>query len=112
MTSAISTATSVAPKTQSISFALRSSLNSVRCFSIAAPKALSRTVALRDEKWQREQSDQQTQPRERGTYNHNRPSDYCIFVQNYPYDVPVEYLSEAFSKFGEVVHIEKPPNKS
>ncbi|KAL0936458.1 hlh transcription factor [Colletotrichum truncatum] len=116
LASAISTATTAAPKTQPITFALRSA-NVGRCFSAAATRAFSRSVVLRDEQ-QQTQRPQQPQEGEAPAASEQQsvevppPSQFCIFVQNYPFNVPRDDLAEAFSKFGEVVHIDMPPRKT
>ncbi|KAF4829402.1 28 kDa ribonucleoprotein [Colletotrichum tropicale] len=105
LTSAISAAASAAPKTQSIAFALRSA-NAVRCFSVAAPRAFSRSVALREEE------QQQSQQYASEGANRPPPSEHCIFVQNYPFKVSRDEIAEAFAKFGEVVGVSQPPRKT
>ncbi|KAK2745790.1 hlh transcription factor [Colletotrichum kahawae] len=104
LTNAISAAASVAPKTQSIAFALRS-VNAVRCFSVAAPRAFSRSIALYEE--------EQQQPQQFASgANRPPPSEHCIFVQNYPFKVSRDEIAEAFAKFGEVVGVTQPLRKT
>ncbi|GKT40177.1 ribonucleoside-diphosphate reductase large chain [Colletotrichum spaethianum] len=112
LTSSVSAA-AVAPKSQTISSALRA-LNaaaiSARYFSVAAPRAFSRSVAFRDEQqYQQEEGSQapreQRQPRQ-------DPSEHVLFVQNYSFDVKPDDLSEAFSKYGEVVGVSMPPKRT
>ncbi|KAI3528071.1 helix-loop-helix DNA-binding domain-containing protein [Colletotrichum abscissum] len=98
-----------APKSQTVSFALRA-LNAAaaaRSFSAAAPRAFSRSIAFREDD-QAEGAIRRTEQRGR----RQEPSDNVLFVQNYSFDVKPEELSEAFSKYGEVVGVSMPPKKS
>ncbi|KAJ0158573.1 Nucleolar protein 13 [Colletotrichum tanaceti] len=101
----------VAPKSQTISSALRA-LNaatvSARYFSFAAPKAFSRSVASQDERNERGYS---RSPYQKKSVRVD-PSEHVVFVQNYSFDVKPDDLSEAFSKYGEVVGVSMPPRKS
>ncbi|KAK1671186.1 hypothetical protein BDP55DRAFT_676630 [Colletotrichum godetiae] len=95
-----------APKSQTVSFALRA-LNAaaIRSFSAAAPRAFSRSIAFR-EYGQAEGGFREQRGRRQD------PSEHVLFVQNYSFDVKAEELSEAFSKYGEVVGVAMPPKKS
>ncbi|KAF9876489.1 helix-loop-helix DNA-binding domain-containing protein [Colletotrichum karsti] len=101
LTRAVSTATSAAPKTQSIAFALRS-VNAARCFSIAAPRAFSNSIARLEEQRDQRSPDARRMP----------VSEHCVFVQNYPFQITRDELTEAFSKFGQVVHVHTPMKKT
>ncbi|KAK1987115.1 hypothetical protein LZ30DRAFT_215979 [Colletotrichum cereale] len=102
-------AAAVGPKSQTISSALRA-LNaaaiSARYFSVAAPKAFSRSVAFCDEQQSQPEDGAQQRPREDATPKH------VLFVQNYSFDVNADELKDAFSKYGEVVGVSMPAKKS
>ncbi|KAK1967753.1 RNA-binding domain-containing protein [Colletotrichum sublineola] len=108
LTSSVSAA-AVGSKSQSISSALRA-LNaaavSARYFSVAAPRAFSRSVAFRDEQQSQPEEDAQAQPKR------EVPNETVLFVQNYPFDVTPDEMKEAFSKYGEVVGISMPAKKT
>ncbi|TIC93871.1 Nucleolar protein 13 [Colletotrichum higginsianum] len=112
LTSSVSAAT-VAPKSQTISSALRA-LNattvSARYFSFAAPKAFSRSVASHYERQERGRGAYK-KPFEKRTPRVD-PSEHVVFVQNYSFDVKPDDLTEAFSKYGEVVGVSMPPKKT
>ncbi|GKT63461.1 HLH transcription factor [Colletotrichum tofieldiae] len=112
LTSSVSAAVA-APKSQTISSAVRA-LNaaaiSARYFSVAAPKAFSRSVAFRDEQQNQQEEDSQA-PREQRQPRQD-PSEHVLFVQNYSFDVKPDDLSEAFSKYGEVVGVSMPPKRT
>ncbi|KAK2043005.1 hypothetical protein LZ31DRAFT_595998 [Colletotrichum somersetense] len=105
LTGSVFSAAAAASKSQTISSALRA-LNapavSARYFSVAAPKAFSRSAVFRDE---------QEPQREGGAHvRHNK--DQVLFVQNYSFDVKPDDLKEAFSKYGEVIGVSMPPKKT
>ncbi|KAK2004044.1 RNA-binding domain-containing protein [Colletotrichum falcatum] len=103
--SVFSAAAAAGNKSQTISSALRAlnaSAISARCFSVAAPRAFSRSVAFRDEEQSQPEEDAQGRP----------GSEHALFVQNYSFDLKAEDLKEAFSKYGEVVGVVMPPKRT
>ncbi|OHE93626.1 RNA recognition domain-containing protein, partial [Colletotrichum orchidophilum] len=106
LTSSVTAA--AAPKSQNVFFALRAvNAAAVRSFSVAAPRAFSRSIAFRQE-----QRDGFVRPNEQGRQREPEPSQNVLFVQNYSFDIKADELSEAFSKYGEVVGVSMPQRKS
>ncbi|KAF6785179.1 hlh transcription factor [Colletotrichum sojae] len=105
LTSAISSAAlSAAPRTQTIAFALRSA-NALRCFSVAAPRAFARSNALLEE-------EQQATTPLSSEARDLRSGWHCVFVQNHPYHLTRDDITDAFGKFGEIAQVDLPAGKS
>ncbi|TQN71764.1 putative RNA-binding protein 19 [Colletotrichum shisoi] len=104
-------AATVAPKSQTISSALRAFNATAVCaryFSFAAPKAFSRSAASQ---FERQQRGDDNKPYEKRVVREH-PSEHVVFVQNYSFDVKPEDLTEAFSKYGEVAGVSMPSKKT
>ncbi|OLN81131.1 31 kDa ribonucleoprotein, chloroplastic, partial [Colletotrichum chlorophyti] len=86
---------------------------SAKYFPVVATRSFSRSVAFRaDEQQQQQQEVEEAAQDQRRRERKEPPSEHALFVQNYSFDVKPEDLSEAFSKYGEVVGVSMPPKRT
>ncbi|ROT35608.1 RNA-binding domain-containing protein [Sodiomyces alkalinus F11] len=88
--------------------------NAVRPFSVMAPRALARTLMLRDEP--KQETDDAAAATRAGTSQQAEEARHevprSLWVQNMVYGLADEEITEAFSKYGEVSRVFRTDDKS